>query len=293
MADKYLGFKYDGKSLGQEEGDDFNGFIKNDGDELRFFNPSNFGHEFTTPQFGSQSYFLGTTRENREFSLSVVLEEIELSEYRTFLRWLDPEKEGILSFNYNSDYGYLVKVNSIGEGNITPMSNSGVEKYHIEIEISFITKNDWAAKWIKTEPIAYVEGGSATSIPIDNDLENPFYVETNGSWALTNYHNVDNYYKIHYEVTTPNTGVPLNLLIEKNAGDYCLIAFAEADTIYKGTIYTEYGIIINDAGEFISNEFTNTTRLLTAPGEILALEFTHTGLTNVLITIEPISREII
>ncbi|MFW6311834.1 MAG: hypothetical protein ACOC1K_06325 [Nanoarchaeota archaeon] len=82
MEDNFKSFTYNGKSLSE----DFSGFIKNEGDDLRFFNPSNFSQEFITPQFGNQAFFLGTTKENREFNLSISLEDITLTKYREFLR---------------------------------------------------------------------------------------------------------------------------------------------------------------------------------------------------------------
>ena len=69
MADNYLSFNYNNPNFTTEIEDfsnklsDFGGFIINEGNDLKFFNPSNFSHEFMTPQFGKQSYFLGTTRE--------------------------------------------------------------------------------------------------------------------------------------------------------------------------------------------------------------------------------------
>jgi hypothetical protein len=77
--DNYSSFTYNGVRL------DTYGFIRNEGDDLRIFNPSNFSHDFTTPQFGNQSYFVGTTRENREFNFSVVLDSVTLTEYKSFL----------------------------------------------------------------------------------------------------------------------------------------------------------------------------------------------------------------
>ncbi|GEM_PF-6875064 len=121
MADNYLSFNYKKSDYtgtspfdGYRLNADFGGFVVNEGLDLTFFNPS-FSHDFTTPQFGNQSYFIGTTREAREFSFPIAFEDITLTEYRDVLRWLDGNGEGVLSFDYNANYGYDVKVNSITE----------------------------------------------------------------------------------------------------------------------------------------------------------------------------------
>ena len=106
----YKDFTFRNRSLSE-----FNGFIINGGDDLKFFNPSNFSHEFTTPQFSNRSFLTGTSRENREFNFNIFLQEVDLEQYKDFLDWLNPEYKGVLILSYNTDYGYDVKVNSISE----------------------------------------------------------------------------------------------------------------------------------------------------------------------------------
>jgi len=149
MPDKYLSFNYKNASFSTTAYNlynDFKGFVINEGVDLTFFNPSNFSHEFVTPQFASQSYFMGTTQENREFNFLILLQGVTIVEYKTFLRWLNPKQEGILWFDYNENYGYDVKVNSISEGKfmVDPNCISGVQNptYNVELTVGFITKND-------------------------------------------------------------------------------------------------------------------------------------------------------
>jgi hypothetical protein len=90
MADNYLSFNY--INLNYASGtkyrleSDFKGYVLGEIGDLTFFNPSGFSHEFMTPQFGNQSYFMGTTQENREFNFSILLKGVSLAEYKEFLR---------------------------------------------------------------------------------------------------------------------------------------------------------------------------------------------------------------
>lgn len=146
MSDNYLSFNYKNESYSTTAYslyNDFNGFIINEGTDLTFFNPSNFSHEFMTPQFANQSYFMGTTQENREFNFSILLKSVTMSTYKNFLRWLNPKSEGLLWFDYNPNWGYDVKINSISEGKFTVNQDCIAElTYNIELTVGFITKND-------------------------------------------------------------------------------------------------------------------------------------------------------
>jgi hypothetical protein len=75
-------------------------------------------------------------------------------QYKEFLRWISSKSEGILYFDYDSNWGYNVKVNSISEGKfmVSPNCVNGMQNptYNIELTVGFITKNDWAAKLIAT-----------------------------------------------------------------------------------------------------------------------------------------------
>lgn len=355
MADNYLSFNYKNSSYTGTAPfnkyrlyEDFGGFIINELDDLTLFNPSEFSHEFVNPQFGNQSFFIGTSRENREFEFPIALEEISLADYRGFLAWLDPASEGVLSFPYNTSYGYDVKVNSITEGKFTVVSGT-TDKYNVELTVGFITKNDWAARWITTNPVYYLLG-IGTNVLIDNEdnydfiddlaiggtyYYSPTDVTTGYSatynisdsysrWTnitnevdtsdeasfynvgdtirvydtvstytyyevcyskknIINNHSIDNYYKISWNLTGT-----INMTLELGSSSYII-------TSNTGTLYTRYGLAIDNSNEFIL--ITGLEPYYIAGGNSDTLEFTLTGYesnsTADYIKIEPISREII
>lgn len=87
--DNYSSFNYKNESYSTTAyslSKDFDGFIINEGADLTFFNPSSFSHDFMTPEFGNQSYFMGTTQENREFTFPILLKAVTMAEYKNFLR---------------------------------------------------------------------------------------------------------------------------------------------------------------------------------------------------------------
>ncbi len=281
MADNYKSFTYKGISLSTS----FNGFIINEGNDLIFFNPSQFSHEFTTPQFGNQSYFMGTNKENREFNFPILLQAQTLLEYKNFLRWLNPTSEGMLSFDYNNNFGYNVKVNSISEAKFTVNKDCiGELTYNIELEIGFITKNDWAATLSSTitsttlpsngnsiylsETASYTTSSTNAVLKISN---------SSGTYTFTNYCNLDCYLEIQSSSISA---------LSISSGTVVHYHYTGSNIALK--LYTEYGIAVDNSGNFISL----TTNLGSLPLPSLSstvLNITSTGILTVL----PIIREII
>lgn len=194
--DKYLGFTFNGESLGMESNNDFNGFIKNDFEELAFNMPT-FSNSFVTPTYGDKPFYLGNTKEHRTFDLDIVLNEITLDEYRSFLKWLGMDKKGILKFHYNLNYGYDVKLDSIGKANFVVVQQCKTngdpleDKYIIEIPITFITTGDWAARWVGTE--VYWSRGTSRDL-VDNEKETDFLDFSGNVITFNNKHNLPNYF---------------------------------------------------------------------------------------------------
>lgn len=146
--DNYLGFRFGDLrvSLDADGVNEFKGFILNSGEDLQFSNTPSFSDDFIEMKFGVHSILTGTTLMNREFNFSVVLDNINLINYRKFLKLLDIKKEDKLVFDYNDDYYYKVKLAEISPSRVTP-TNSG--NYIIELDLTFVTVEDWAAIWNK------------------------------------------------------------------------------------------------------------------------------------------------
>lgn len=294
-SDKYLSFNYLNtiySSTIVSLYDSFNGFIVGEIGELKFFNPSSFNHEFITPQFGNQSYFMGTSQENREFEFQIMLMNSTLSNYKNFLRWLNPKNEGKLYFDYNSEWGYDVKVNRISEANFTVNNNCSTPSlatYNIELTVGFITKNDYAATLVAT----------TSSIALPSTYETN-YLLTSGTWSASssvsavislarvsgstysfyNYTNEDAYLKFSSSALTAFSVTYASELY------YAMSSTSALDC----TLYTEYGIMLNNTdGSFIPLSTSGGIFIL-PPSSTTSLQIASTGGT---LRIIPVVRELI
>lgn len=292
MSDNYLSFNYKNESYSTTAYslyNDFNGFIINEGTDLTFFNPSNFSHEFMTPQFGNQNYFMGTTQENREFTFSILLKDVSLATYKNFLRWLNPRDEGKLYFDYNSQWGYDVKVNTISEAKFTVNPNcDSTLTYNIELTVGFITKNDYAATLVATVSTTSLPSGGATT-----------YLNLSGSWTSSSTSAVLSIYN-----STTSTYIFNNLCNEeaylKITGSTLTALSINLDTIPHYIIssttaldlilYTEYGIAVDDSTNDLIPFITNLGKLTLPPLQPTTLAITATASSLIVL---PVVREII
>jgi len=145
MADNYLGFTFDGVRIALEDygtltAKTYDGFIINSGDDLKFSSAPEFSSEFASPTLGDYSIYTGTTVGSKMFSFRIALKENSYADFQAILKWLGPEEKGYLIFDYNEDFGYEVKVNSIGSASYVVQSD-GIT-YNIEFYIEFITTGD-------------------------------------------------------------------------------------------------------------------------------------------------------
>lgn len=157
-TDKYIGFEYNGIKVNMESDAKIKGFIINGGEDLNFPSLPDFSNEFAFPKFGETSFFLGTTIENRKIGFSISLYEVTLQEYREMLAVFSSKKttyNNLLKFDYNDYFGYNVKLNSASSGKFVvsrtcDINNVPTDLYNIELDLEFVTYNDWAAKYIES-----------------------------------------------------------------------------------------------------------------------------------------------
>lgn len=221
MADNYLGFTYNNKKLGIIDDPDFKGFIVNSSNDLRFFNTPNFSNSFVNANFGERTYFSGVTKTNRTLNFNIQLDAVTLQEYREFLDWLSPDSSGDLVFDYNPNYAYEVKLESLSEGEMIVKKTNSEDEYYVNISVSFITLYDYAAKWI---------GSTGEKFTVSSSVDD---------YTFVNNHKLRGYFTITFTTdltikTDEETPVTL------------------VDITGSGTYYSEYGIAVNAGGNFLS-----------------------------------------
>lgn len=292
MDDKYIGFEYNGIKVNMEPNADIKGFILNEGEDLKFPSLPSFNNEFAFPKFGEISYFLGTTKENRTIGFTVALHEVTIQQYRNFLSQLSSDNPGysnILKFDYNEYFGYKVKLNSISEGKFvvsrTCVANEDpTDLYYIELDLEFVTYNDWAAQYLngsiidmsKNTPTTFADLFTFTANNSRKELE----INNNGTLPI--------YLKITFTEAIPQN--TRNFTIKVNGEDW--ITFPR--TSNSITVFTKFGLVWDNS----SNSFLSTTRnkgAIEIPSSATTtITFTSSGTFNFSsIIVEAILREII
>ena len=286
--DKYLGFTFNGISLGMKSESDFRGFIVNSQADLAFSNGPQYTDEFVVPQYGDKTFYTGTTKSNRTFSLKISLDKINMRQYEDLLKWLNPNATGNFSFDYKPNYGMEVKISSISQGQFYVVNKKGNNEdfYFVDFDINFTTVYDWASKWIKNEPFW---ANSGTLNLINNDYEEPFIKETSSrvidgshtiiTFEFNNKHKVENYFTVEFHK---------DLRIIDGSTNLVNIVSGNHDAIF----YSEYGITLNtETNTFINGELIQIIKLLPNSKKTYKIRVLTAQLGK--LKIIPISREIL
>ena len=230
FRDKYTDFYFCDKSSA-----DFKVWITNNHD-LQFNSAPSFSDTFTTPVFAQSRYHENTKIEKQDFKLKLAAINITKQEWRAINEWLSPQQIGALSFGWNKNHYYNVKVTSAPAGTIwikNSVDHVLEELYIVTFEITFSTTEDWAAL------------GAIASIPV-NTIES---VNLGDTWdAASMAHNAAERYKNDYYIPFFASLVPF----EYKDSSYDLYVYSNIGnvTIKDGYIYfpSEQGILKIQSG---------------------------------------------
>lgn len=291
--DKYIGFEYNGIKVNMESDANIKGFIINEGEDLKFPSLPSFSNEFAFPKFGEVSYFLGTTKENRTIGFTVALYEITIQQYRNFLSQLssdNPSYSNILKFDYNQYFGYKVKLNSISEGKFivsrTCVTNEDpTDLYYVELDLEFVTYNDWAAQYLN-ESIINMSAVEPTTFA---DLFTFTANNSTGELKIDNGGTLPIYLKITFTESIPqNTS---NFTIKVNGEDWITFPRISNDI----TVFTKFGLVWDNSSNSFLLTTANKGAIEIPSGTITTITFTSSSGTFDFsrIAVEAILREII
>ena len=84
MDKKFTRFKLNDTWSAGPKNKDFDAFIVHDG-VLELFNTPSFSNEIVFPHLGENSHFLGVQNEGLELSYSMLVKEVTMEGYRSFL----------------------------------------------------------------------------------------------------------------------------------------------------------------------------------------------------------------
>lgn len=133
LMDRFTSFNW----RGYNAFDSFGAFIISNSGDLKFYNGPNFKNEYTQPQFEtSNGSLMGVTFEKQTISFKVGVYWISEDDFRQFINWLNPYEINTLSFDFEPNFLYTVKLANrqdspryiLGyEGKVAAVSNSEKE----------------------------------------------------------------------------------------------------------------------------------------------------------------------
>lgn len=185
LLDDFTSFEWRGVNAW----DTFGAFIVNERNSLKFFNGPTWSNEYSKPQFSSQSNQLtGMSFKTPSFGFTMGVYWFSDQDYRYLLDWLNPYEINSLSFGYDKEHYYQVKLASVSQGTRyfldkeTIIGDNGARtenKYYTEISLVFEIQGDNCA-YNKDKQVISFAGESPTATlniaDAKSDLDFPFEV---------------------------------------------------------------------------------------------------------------------
>ena len=156
--------------------------------DLQFYNGPKFSNTYNEPQFDRAAKQLsGISFETQELSLTVGVYGFTIDVYRRLLRLFDAYSIGNLSFSFDKEHFYIVKVSNLKDSTryVLPTQLNGQYTYYTELSITFEIQGE-ACAWnvnpfkysIKDTTLSLSEATSDLDVPFVLDLTIPLTSET-------------------------------------------------------------------------------------------------------------------
>lgn len=174
---EYLYFTFDGISS-----EIYNIIIQNKGEDLSYPSQPNFENQLVSPLYQGTNYLAGVNTSARVFDFNCWAHALTRRQIIDLQNWLSKDKVGYLVTDYNPNFKYKVKVNSLTPFKHVPFNEDDTVNY--EFVVSFITIDDFAAisqnsfnTTLGTNPDGFEIGytGAANEIFLYNFYNLPFY----------------------------------------------------------------------------------------------------------------------
>ena len=249
---------------------DYHTFIINESKgSLKFYNGPSFSNSYTKPQFTSAAGSLtGVSFDTQQISFTVAVYAVTAAEYRALMHLFNPYTIGNLSFDFQPDWRYVVKLAKVGDSTryIVGYDNEGNDLYYTELSLTFELQGDPVA--IKYSECDYIVDATLSteqkiffhkanvSTYDSSDLDTPFLltfqlIPSENIATLTGTLVTTNGQQSH-ELSLFNLGLT-NLTLKETytfeynsqTGDLCLLNGDERKVITLLTTYTSGKRIIN------------------------------------------------
>jgi hypothetical protein len=135
---EYLYFTFDGISS-----EVYNIIIQNKGEDLFYPSQPNFENQLVSPLYQGTNYLAGVNTTARVFDFNCWADSLTRKQIIDLMNWLTPNKVGYLVTDYNPDFKYKVKINTLTPLKHIPFNEDDTVNY--EFTVSFISVDDFAA----------------------------------------------------------------------------------------------------------------------------------------------------
>lgn len=194
----------------------FGAFIINNKNSLKFYNGPSFSNEYTKPQFETAAGQLtGVTFQIQKIDFTIGVYWISEEDYRQMIYWLHPYEINTLTFGFEPNYYYQVKLASVENGTRYIVgTEDNKPMYYTEMKISFE---------LQGPPVAYGNTYFAFGQ----------HTPDVGNWLNEKRNEITTYSTINRDYDKRNSDLETPLIIET------MIDFSK---IVKDTTVTETGI---------------------------------------------------
>lgn len=166
MLDDFCLFQW----RGHDAFESFGAFIVNEQKgSLKFYNGPNYSNEYTKPQFSSYaSNLTGIKFDQQKISFKIAVYWISAKDYRIFMDYLDAYAIDYLSFAWDYDWSYLVKLTGCKDTTKHVVGYEGNEPmYYTEMDLNFEVQGPACAR--TTLPLSFEKIGNGINIDLSNN----------------------------------------------------------------------------------------------------------------------------
>ena len=211
----------------------FGAFIINNKNSLKFYNGPSFSNEYTKPQFETAAGQLtGVTFQIQKIDFTIGVYWISEEDYRQMIYWLHPYEINTLTFGFEPNYYYQVKLASVENGTRYIVgTEDNKPMYYTEMKISFE---------LQGPPVAY----GNTYFAFEQHTPDV------GNWLNENKNEITTYSTINRDYDERNSDLETPLIIET------MIDFSK---IIKDTTVTETSIDDLEVSVFVKYDNQSTS----------------------------------
>ena len=140
---------------------EYNLFMVNTGDNIKIVNNTNSSTEYSSPAYQGTTYYLGTTKKQKEFKYNCAAKGLTFAKCRELFQWLSVGTLGYLILYDNPNWGYDVVLEEVGDAIKT---KTGQDQYIVEFEITFKTVGTYLASSVYPSSLNDITNSSSKII---------------------------------------------------------------------------------------------------------------------------------